>query len=269
MYSTLGGIGEAEEGIRKELEGMNESIHVVVSEDTIQERSQRRNQRGGEDVEGRAKRRNEKGEVLEMEEERRAYIEDMDIELMNIVDLLVGRQTRAIGGNINGAVSYRDIVREEGQEGLKDGGKRERERRAKTSRLSRIVGQESKEGAHSITGKIEGERGALESSKGTMEVYIHIKRKGNQKRERRLVRFAHKELMMIVNRVENDIELCIEVVGILIALQMKEEGGAYGISVSNSNGCQLADSTIEMVKVWQLEDERGKKNVQFVPRCLE
>ena len=44
MYSTLGGIGEAEEGIRKELEGMNESIHVVVSEDTIQERSQRRNQ---------------------------------------------------------------------------------------------------------------------------------------------------------------------------------------------------------------------------------
>ena len=102
-----------------------------------------------------------------------------------------------------------------------------------------------------------------------MEAYIHIKRKGNQKRERRLVRFAHKELMMIVNRVENDIELCIEVVGILIALQMKEEGGAYGISVSNSNGCQLADSTIEMVKVWQLEDERGKKNVQFVPRCLE
>ena len=114
MYSTLGGIGEAEEGIRKELEGMNESIHVVVSEDTIQERSQRRNQRGGEDVEGRAKRRNEKGEVLEMGEERRAYIEDMDIELMNIVDLLVGRQTRAIGGNINGAVGYRDIVGKEG-----------------------------------------------------------------------------------------------------------------------------------------------------------
>lgn len=269
MYSTLEGIGETEKGIRKELEGMNESIHVVVSEDTIQERSQRRNQRGGEDVEGRAKRRNEKGKVLEMEEERRAYIEDMDIELMNIVDLLVGRQTRAIGGNINGAVGYRDIVGKEGQEGLKDGGKRERERRAKTSRLSRIVGQESKEGAHSITGKIEGERGALESSKGTMEAYIHIKRKGNQKRERGLVRFSHKELMMIVNRVENDIELCIEVVGILIALQMKEEGGAYGISVSNSNGCQLADSTIEMVKVWQLEDERGKKNVQFVPRCLE